>query len=220
VVRKFESLASESATLHAYLREIATFPSLTRDDERELGRLIHEHGDQVALGRLVQANLRTVVGYAKRFRRLGVPLLVDPKIPHIDYYAGATLVTPNHHEAETATHTRVRSEDEARDAARRFRDRARCSGVLMTRGDQGMWLLTDDVEGQLPTSAREVSDVTGAGDTVIATMTLAIAAGATAAEAARLANQAAGISVGRFGPATVSVDELLRAVAESEGAAS
>jgi RNA polymerase sigma factor (sigma-70 family) len=75
VVRKFESLASESATLHAYLREIATFPSITRDDEQELGRLIHEQGDQAALGRLVQANLRMVVGYAKRFRRLGVPLL-------------------------------------------------------------------------------------------------------------------------------------------------
>ena len=75
MVRKFESLASESATLHAYLREIATFPSLTRDDERELGRLVCEQGDQVALGRLVQANLRMVVGYAKRFRRLGVPLL-------------------------------------------------------------------------------------------------------------------------------------------------
>ena len=75
MVRKYESLASESATLHAYLREIATFPALTRDDEQELGRLIHEHGDQVALGRLVQANLFMVVGYAKRFRRLGVPLL-------------------------------------------------------------------------------------------------------------------------------------------------
>ena len=75
MVRKFESLASESETLHAYLREIATFPSLTRDDEQELGRLVHDHGDQVALGRLVQANLRMVVGYAKRFRRLGVPLL-------------------------------------------------------------------------------------------------------------------------------------------------
>ena len=75
MVRKFESLASESATLHAYLREIATFPSLTSNDEQELGRLIHEQGDQVALGRLVQANLRMVVGYAKRFRRLGVPLL-------------------------------------------------------------------------------------------------------------------------------------------------
>jgi len=75
VVRKFESLASESATLHAYLREIATFPSLTRDDEQELGRRVHEQRDQVALGRLVQANLHMVVGYAKRFRRLGVPLL-------------------------------------------------------------------------------------------------------------------------------------------------
>lgn len=75
MVRKYESLASESATLHQYLREISTFPSLTHDDEQELGRLVHEHGDQVALGRLVQANLRMVVGYAKRFRRLGVPLL-------------------------------------------------------------------------------------------------------------------------------------------------
>jgi RNA polymerase sigma factor (sigma-70 family) len=75
VVRKFESLASESATLHAYLREIATFPALTRHDEHELGLQIQLHGDQVALGRLVQANLRIVVGYAKRFRHLGVPLL-------------------------------------------------------------------------------------------------------------------------------------------------
>ena len=75
MVRKYESLASESATLHAYLREIATFPSLTNDDERELGRQVQEYGDQEALGRLVQGNLRMVVGYAKRFRRLGVPLL-------------------------------------------------------------------------------------------------------------------------------------------------
>lgn len=75
MVRKYESLASESATLHAYLREIATFPSLTRDDEQVLGHQIQQYGDQIALGRLVQANLRMVVGYAKRFRRLGVPLL-------------------------------------------------------------------------------------------------------------------------------------------------
>jgi RNA polymerase sigma factor (sigma-70 family) len=75
VVRRFESLASESETLHAYLREIASFPTLTRDDEQELGRQIQQHGDQDALGRLVQSNLRFVVHYAKRFRRLGVPLL-------------------------------------------------------------------------------------------------------------------------------------------------
>ena len=155
---------------------------------------------------------RVMAAAVAEAHRAGVPLLVDPKIPHIDYYAGATFVTPNHHEAETATHMRIRSEDEAREGARRFRERAGCESVLMTRGDQGMWLLTSDGEGQLPTSAREVSDVTGAGDTVIATMTLALAVGATAAEAARLANEAAGIAVSRFGPATVSVEELLKAV--------
>ena len=74
MVRKFESLASESETLHAYLREISSFPLLTPDDEQQLGRQI-QHGDQDALGRLVQSNLRVVVHYAKRFRRLGVPLL-------------------------------------------------------------------------------------------------------------------------------------------------
>jgi D-beta-D-heptose 7-phosphate kinase/D-beta-D-heptose 1-phosphate adenosyltransferase len=140
-----------------------------------------------------------------------LPVLVDPKIPHIDYYAGATLITPNNHEAELAVQGRIRSQDEARDGARRFSARARCGGVLVTRGDQGMWLLAPGVEGYLPAAAREVSDVTGAGDTVIATVSLALAAGATAAEAASLANEAAGIAVGKFGPATVSVAELLRA---------
>jgi rfaE bifunctional protein kinase chain/domain len=144
-----------------------------------------------------------------------IPVLVDPKIPHIEYYAGTTVVTPNHHEAEIATHRRVRSHDEARDAARVFRDRARCRSVLMTRGDQGMWLLGDDSEGYLPAAAREVADVTGAGDTVIATLALSMAAGATLAEAARIANEAAGIVVGKFGPATLSVTELLNAFVEA-----
>lgn len=75
MVRKFESLASESVTLHAYLREIENFPNLTADDEVSLARQIQQHGDEDALGRLVQSNLRFVVTYARRFRRLGVPLL-------------------------------------------------------------------------------------------------------------------------------------------------
>jgi D-beta-D-heptose 7-phosphate kinase/D-beta-D-heptose 1-phosphate adenosyltransferase len=145
----------------------------------------------------------------------GIPVLVDPKIPHIDYYAGVTVITPNHHEAEIATNMRVRTEDEARSSARAFKQRAACGAVLMTRGDQGMWLLGSDVEGNLPASSREVADVTGAGDTVIATMALALAAGATLAEAARLANEAAGIAVAKFGPATVSPAELLAALEAS-----
>jgi D-glycero-beta-D-manno-heptose-7-phosphate kinase len=141
-------------------------------------------------------------------RDRGVPVLVDPKVPHIDYYAGATIITPNHHEAEAVTHMRIRTSDEARAAARRFRERAGCEGVLITRGEHGMWLLGPDVETELPAVAREVADVTGAGDTVIATMALALAAGAPLEDAARLANRAAGIVVGKFGPATVSADEL------------
>ena len=75
-----------------------------------------------------------------------------------------------------------------------------------------MWLLGGDVEGSLPAAAREVADVTGAGDTVIATLALALAAGATLTEAARLANEAAGIAVAKFGPAVVTPAELLRAL--------
>ncbi len=141
-------------------------------------------------------------------RTNGVPLLVDPKVPHIDYYAGATVITPNHHEAEAVTHMRIRTAADALTAAARFRERACCESVLITRGEHGMTLLGPDGESELAAEAREVSDVTGAGDTVIATMTLALAAGASLLDAAKLANRAAGIVVGKFGPATVSVSEL------------
>jgi len=139
----------------------------------------------------------------------GAPLIVDPKIPHLACYHGAALVTPNHHEAETATHRRIRTDAEAREAARDFRARAGCAAVLITRGEHGMWLSDEGIEGAVPAIAREVSDVTGAGDTVAATLALALAAGATLAEAAVLATHAAGIVVGKFGPATLTPQELL-----------
>jgi D-beta-D-heptose 7-phosphate kinase/D-beta-D-heptose 1-phosphate adenosyltransferase len=147
-------------------------------------------------------------------RARGIPVLVDPKVPHVEYYAGATVITPNHHEAEAVTHMRIRSTEDAREAARRFRGRAGSDAVLITRGEHGMWLLDGDrTEIELPAEAREVADVTGAGDTVISALALAVAAGATLSDAARLANRAAGIVVGKFGPATVTVDEMKRAEA-------
>lgn len=145
-------------------------------------------------------------------RRGGIPVLVDPKVPHIDYYRGATLLTPNHHEAEVITLIRIRTAFDARAAARAFRERAGCKSVLITRGEHGMWLLDGAggaVEYDLPAVAREVSDVTGAGDTVVAAIALGLASGGSLLDAARLANHAAGIVVGKFGPATVTVDELL-----------
>lgn len=139
----------------------------------------------------------------------GFSVLVDPKIPHVEYYAGAQLVTPNHHEAELATNARIKNHQDARAAAAAFAARAHCEGVLITRGEHGMWLTHGSEEGYLPASAREVSDVTGAGDTVIATLGVALSSGATMTEAARLANEAAGIVVGKFGPASVTRGELL-----------
>jgi len=145
------------------------------------------------------------VGIARDRR---IPLLVDPKIPHLDYYAGATLVTPNNAEAETASHMRIRTHGDARSAARAIRERLGCGAVLITRGEAGMWLFDGRTEGHLPATAREVADVTGAGDTVIAVLSLALAAGADMIEAATLANAAAGITVGKFGPSTVSPSDL------------
>ena len=157
-------------------------------------------------GAITRRLMTLVCDFAGRRR---VPVLVDPKIPHLDYYRGATIVTPNHHEAEAATHRPIRSDEDARAAGRDLRARVRCDAVLITRGEHGMWLTDRDVEGSIPTVAREVSDVTGAGDTVAATLALALGAGATFAEAAVLANHAAGIVVGKFGPATLTPDELL-----------
>lgn len=141
-------------------------------------------------------------------QRRGIPVLVDPKVPHMTLYAGATLLTPNHHEAEHASLVRITSVDDARAAARGLCQALRVDGVLVTWGEHGLWLSHGVDEGHLPATAREVADVTGAGDTVVATLAAAMAAGATSAEAARLANEAAGIVVTRFGPAAVTGAEL------------
>jgi D-beta-D-heptose 7-phosphate kinase/D-beta-D-heptose 1-phosphate adenosyltransferase len=141
----------------------------------------------------------------------GVPLLVDPKVPQFERYQGVDLITPNHHEAELMTRVRIRTDDDAREAARVLHERTGAS-VLITRGEHGMWVLDRSagrtIEESLPAAAREVADVTGAGDTVIAVLALGLAAGARLVDAARLANRAAGLVVARFGPVAVTADEL------------
>jgi D-glycero-beta-D-manno-heptose-7-phosphate kinase len=144
-----------------------------------------------------------------------VPLLVDPKVPQAERYRGVTLITPNHHETELMTGMRIRTPDDARRAARSLHEQTGAS-VLITWGEHGMWLLEASggtfAEEGLPATAHEVADVTGAGDTVIAMLSLGLGAGATLAEAARLANAAAGLVVARFGPAVVEPDELVAAL--------
>lgn len=139
-----------------------------------------------------------------------IPVLVDPKIRNFDSYKPATLVTPNHHEALRLTNSEEDNDEGLMTAARQIRRRLSCDAVLITRGDRGMMLVEgDDDPVCVETAAREVFDVTGAGDTVIATLATAMAAGASMKEAAVLANHAAGIVVGKLGTATASAEEVI-----------
>lgn len=140
----------------------------------------------------------------------GKLVCLDPKIRNFLHYANVDVITPNQIEAERASGIEITDDQTLHAAATRIRELLACQNVLITRGEHGMSLL--DEQGQLssiPTVAREVYDVTGAGDTVIATLALALASGAHLPEAAILANHAAGIVVGKIGTATVSCAELL-----------
>ncbi len=139
-----------------------------------------------------------------------VPVLIDPKIRNFANYKPASLVTPNHHEALRLTDLEVDSNDGLHEAALKIRRQLGCDAVLITRGDRGIMLLEgNNTPVFVETAAREVYDVTGAGDTVIATLAGALSAGATMLEAANLANHAAGIVVGKVGTATASAAELV-----------
>ena len=139
----------------------------------------------------------------------GVLTTVDPKPSNYDHYRPVTAITPNEQEARAMT--RLRPKESLLEVGEAIRDRLGCGGVLLTQGEAGMTLFQPALRPlRIPARAREVFDVTGAGDTVIAVLTLALAAGASMEDAARLANLAAGAVVGKHGTATVSPDELLR----------
>ncbi|HET6670838.1 MAG TPA: D-glycero-beta-D-manno-heptose-7-phosphate kinase [Pyrinomonadaceae bacterium] len=139
-----------------------------------------------------------------------VPVLIDPKLRNFGAYRPATLVTPNHHEALRMASLEADTDEGLHEAARRIRAELNCDAVLITRGDRGMMLLEGTgAPVYVATAAREVYDVTGAGDTVIATLAAALAGGSSLIEAATLANHAAGIVVGKVGTATASADELV-----------
>ena len=148
----------------------------------------------------------------------GVPVCLDPKVRRFARYRPVTVITPNHHEAEAATGLPATTNAELEACGRRIQEMLGGPAVLITRGEAGLSLV--DAAGDVahvPTTAREVYDVTGAGDTVIATLALALAAGASMREAAVLANFAAGVVVGKIGTATVTGEELAAAIAREGG---
>lgn len=163
-----------------------------------------------AKGVLTAGLTKDLLNLAKKQR---IRVVVDPKVRHMDHYREVTLVTPNHLEASEATGVEILDQASLLEAGRRLLERLQCESVLITRGERGMSLFerTGEVT-HIPAVARKVFDVTGAGDTVIGTLALSLAAGASLKEAAVLANHAAGIVVGIVGTATASRQELREAV--------
>ena len=140
----------------------------------------------------------------------GLTVCLDPKLRNFAFYEPVTVITPNNQEAAEAAGIAIEDELSLIEAGRRILESINCRGVLVTRGEEGMTLFTDGGEvTHIPTTAREVYDVTGAGDTVIATLALALASSASLAEGAMLANHAAGVVVGKLGTATLSREELM-----------
>lgn len=140
---------------------------------------------------------------------------VDPKVGHFHLYRGVSIITPNLSEASHGSGVEIRDEDSLVRAGRLLLKKLSCKAVLITRGEEGMSLFTDERVTHIPTVARHVYDVTGAGDTVIAVFTLSHAAGATLEEAAMIANHAAGIVVGEVGTASVTPERLKQSLREN-----
>jgi D-glycero-beta-D-manno-heptose-7-phosphate kinase len=155
---------------------------------------------------------RVIVEVIAAANEAGVPVIVDPKLRHFFDYRGAHVFKPNQSELAAALRGPVHADDAA--WLDDVRGQIGCEHLLVTLGEEGMALLTADGEHmRVPTVARSVYDVSGAGDTVTAVLAVALAASASMAEAAILANHAAGIEVAKAGVATVSPDELLAMLA-------
>ncbi|WP_298272808.1 D-glycero-beta-D-manno-heptose-7-phosphate kinase [Geobacter sp.] len=183
--------------------------------ERKIIDFLWARGDEFAVilisdylkGVLTPALLAAIIGFA---RERGIPVVVDPKGSDYGKYRGATLLTPNRKEAEAASGIAIRDEESLRRAGARLLETADLTALVITRSEEGMSLFLRGGEVvHIPTFAREVFDVTGAGDTVLAVLGMALAGKATFADAARLANVAAGVAVGKVGTSTVSPAEIV-----------
>ncbi|MEE9591148.1 MAG: D-glycero-beta-D-manno-heptose-7-phosphate kinase [Thermodesulfobacteriota bacterium] len=147
--------------------------------------------------------------------KLGKPIVLDPKVEHFNYYRGVTVVTPNNLEASLASGIDIVDGRSLHMAGEVLYNKLGCKALLITRGEHGMSIFESNEETHIPTVAREVYDVSGAGDTVVGVLGLALASGADFKEAAVLANYAAGIVVSKVGTATVGADEFRMVLKES-----
>ena len=172
------------------------------------GIILSDYGKGLLTRELIRSTIRKA-REAKKF------VLADPKLKNFFLYKGATVVTPNTAEAGVASGIPIDDFSSLRKAGKILLKRLRCNVLVITRGEEGMAIFEPHQEPLLvPTVAKEVYDVTGAGDTVIGTMALALGAGAKVIDAANLANFAAGIVVAKVGTATVHQEELRKVIRE------
>ncbi|MDB5862537.1 MAG: rfaE bifunctional protein [Betaproteobacteria bacterium] len=174
---------------------------------REFQRLLRG-ADAVILSDYGKGGLTHIVNMIRMARDAGKPVLVDPKGDDYSRYRGATLITPNRSEFKEVAGS-WKSESELTRKANVLMRTLKVRALLVTRSEEGMTLYQPGSRLHVAAQAREVFDVSGAGDTVIATLGVMLARGAGLEEAVRLANRAAGIVVGKFGTAVVRPDELL-----------
>ncbi|MBI2296673.1 MAG: D-glycero-beta-D-manno-heptose-7-phosphate kinase [Betaproteobacteria bacterium] len=179
---------------------------------RNFGELLRD-ADVVILSDYGKGGLTHIARMIGMARRAGKPVLVDPKGEDYSRYRGATVITPNRIEFRQVAGP-WKNERELAERAQRLRRKLDAEALLITRSEEGMTLFQDGSRFHVAAQAREVFDVSGAGDTVIAALGVALASGARMSAAVRLANRAAGIVVGKFGTAVVTPEEL---VGKAEG---
>ncbi len=162
-------------------------------------------------GTLTKSLLNKVLSFAQQKK---IPVFVDPKFENFLYFTPVTLITPNHVEAARIAQQECTTDPEVEGAGKKILSLIRTHYLIIKRGEKGMSIFEKGKKPvHIPTVAKEVYDITGAGDTVIATAALALLSGSSILEAAFLANAAAGVVVGKIGTATVTPDELLDALA-------
>ncbi len=161
-------------------------------------------------GVITKSILRTILPVA---RKMNIPVAIDPKLTHFSHYQPSTIITPNLSEASKATAIEFKNDKDVLRAGKKILNQNKCEGVLITMGERGMLLFQKNKKPQrIPAVSREVYDVTGAGDTVITTIALALASGASLEESSILANHAGGIVVGKLGTATLSPSDILHSI--------
>lgn len=204
------------------LRIIARQQQMLRADFEDhpntevLAALLGDYGSVVSKAHAVvlsdygKGGLDHIVQMISLARSFNVPVLIDPKGDNYDRYRGATVITPNRAELSLVV-GQWRDEEDLRNRAQNLRHRLGLECLLLTRSEEGMTLYSDEGDFTVPAQAREVYDVSGAGDTVIAVLASMLASGIDKRSAVEIANRAGGIVVGKLGTATVTYNELFGA---------